>query len=131
MQKPTLNPADISLVIDAMKVVFPTKEEVNKIVEQQIDKKLQFAPSWAAINQRLDELLTQEEFNKKISILPTKEEFATPMDKLSKEYEKIDQAETLHADSLSKHDDELENLDERVKVLELRHTSKPTPAVSD
>lgn len=102
-QKPTLNPADVDLLIGAMKVVFPAREEVKKIVEETIGKKTKF--------------------------LPTKEEFFARMDKLSREYEKIDQAETLHAGAISEHTDTLENHDERIKVLERRKISTPASII--
>ncbi len=95
--KPTLNPADVSLLIGAMKVVFPTREEVREIVKVEIKH------------------------------LPTKEKFFARMDKLSGEYQKIDEAETLHAGKLSEHSDQLEKHDQRIKALEDRHKSAPTP----
>lgn len=101
---PTLNPADVSLLIGAMKVVFPTRNEV----EQMFDEKL----------------------NEKIGRLPTKDEFNSRMDQLSGEYKKIDEAETLHAGALSAHDDTLENHDQRLKSLENRFKSTPTPVAS-
>jgi len=99
-QKPTLNPADVSLLIGAMKVVFPTRDEVKEIVKMEI------------------------------KFLPTKEEFFARMDKLSGEYKKIDEAETPHGGKISEHSDQLEKHEDRIKVLESRHVSKPATPLS-
>lgn len=70
-----------------------------------------------------------EKFKESYRLLPTKEEFFARMDKLSREYEKIDQAETLHNGRLSDHTDTLENHDERIKALERRKISTPAPLI--
>lgn len=100
-QKPVLTPADLTALINTMKVVFPTREEVEKIVEEKLDAK--------------------------IKNLPTKDEFFNRMDKLSREYKKIDEAETLHTGMMSEHTDTLENHDQRITALENRKTSFPAP----
>src|SRR3989344_2099455 len=100
-QKSIFTSIDIASLVNAMKLVFPTKEEV----------------------------VLKEAFEEKIRLLPTKEEFFSRMDKLSGEYKKIDKAETIHAGQLSEHDDTLESHDERIKALESRHGSKPAPLV--
>lgn len=96
--KPTLNPADVSLLISAMKVVFATKDDVHEI----------------------------ETIKESIRHLPTKEEFFSRMDKLSGEYKKIDEAETMHAGTISDHTDTLEKQEERIKALENRLKTSPT-----
>lgn len=68
-----------------------------------------------------------EKFKEAFRLLPNKEDFFSRMDKLSHEYQKIDEAETLHASKLSEHTDTLENHDERIKALEHRKSSKPAP----
>lgn len=130
IQKTSLQPADITRLISAMKVVFPTHEDVEKIVEEKIGEKTKFLPTKETLDQRLSELPTREEFDEKIRLLPTKEEFFSRMDKLSGEYKKIDEAETLHAGKLSEHTDEIEKHDARIKALESRLGSKPTPPLT-
>lgn len=98
--QPTLNPADVALLIGAMKVVFPTRDELGEILDKKLEEKL--------------------------GRLPTKEEFAKRMDKLSGEYKKIDEAETLHAGGISEIKTEVENHDDRITVLEKRHTTQPS-----
>ncbi len=68
-----------------------------------------------------------EKFSEAFRLLPNKQDFFFRMDRLSGEYKKIDEAETLHAGQLSEHTDELEKHDERIKAIESRHDSKPTP----
>lgn len=68
-----------------------------------------------------------EKFSEAFRLLPNKQDFFSRMDMLSGEYKKIDEAETLHAGKLSEHTDELEKHDERIKAIESRHGSKPTP----
>lgn len=72
----------------------------------------------------LDEKLKQF-YEKHIQYLPTKKEFFTRMDKLSGEFKKIDEAETLHVGTLSDHTDQLENHDQRITALENRKSSAP------
>lgn len=91
-----------------MKVVFPTRDEFDQIIDEKLDKK----------------------FDEKLGKLPTKEEFFSRMDKLSGEYQKIDEAETLHAGTLSEQADAIEKLDQRVTVLEKRKSSSPVPVSS-
>lgn len=71
-----------------------------------------------------------EKFQEAFRLLPNKEDFFSRMDMLSGEYKKIDEAETLHAGKLSEHSDALEKYDERMKALESRHKSKPTPPLA-
>lgn len=73
--KPTLNPADVTLLMGAMKVVFPTRDDVEKIVDEKLDEKIKF--------------------------LPTKDEFFSRMDTLSGEIKKVREEQTLH---LGQHD---------------------------
>jgi|WetSurMetagenome_2_1015567.scaffolds.fasta_scaffold425974_1 hypothetical protein len=103
-KKSLLNSADVDLLIGAMKVVFPMREDVDKIVEKKLDEK--------------------------IKLLPTKDEFFARMDKLSGEYKKIDEAETLLDGQLSDHNDALEKHEARIKALESRHGSKPIPPIA-
>jgi len=74
--KPNLNPIDVDVLIGAMKVVFPTRTNVEEII---------------------DEKLTE-----KIKLLPTKEEFFGRMDKLSGEIKASRDEQTLHQ---GQHDD--------------------------
>ena len=96
-KKSILSSIDIASLINAMKLVFATRDEVRTMMKEETKH------------------------------LPTKDEFFTRMDKLSGEYKKIDEAETLHAGKLSQHSDELEKHDERIKALESRRGSKPLP----
>lgn len=105
IKKSTLHPADITALIGAMKVVFPTREEVEQMIDEKLDQKL----------------------DQKLGRLPTKEEFSSRMDQLAGEYKKIDEAETLHAGNISEHADTLENHEDRIKVLEHRRESTPSP----
>ena len=97
--KPTLNPVDVSLLMSAMKVIFATKDDVRDIVKEEI------------------------------GYLPTKEEFFSRMDTLSGEYKKIDEAEALHAGTMSDHTDTLEKHEEHIKALENRFKASPTAVV--
>ncbi|MEK7119199.1 MAG: hypothetical protein AAB457_04035 [Patescibacteria group bacterium] len=96
-KKSLLTSIDIASLINAMKLVFPTREEVGKIVDERF------------------------------KFLPTKDEFFARIDKLSGEYKKIDEAETLHAGTMSDHADKIENHDERISALENRKASSPAP----
>ena len=96
-QQSSLNTADVSALINAMKFVFPTTDEVRDIVKEETKH------------------------------LPSLEHFDQRMDKLSGEYKKIDEAETLLADTMSEHTDTLENHDQRITALENRKVSSPTP----
>ncbi|MBI3956234.1 hypothetical protein HY339_03165 [Candidatus Gottesmanbacteria bacterium] len=78
------------------------------------------------ISDTLDEKLKQF-YDDHIKYLPTKDEFFTRMDKLSGEYKKIDEAETLHTGMMSEHTDTLENHDQRITALENRKVSSPAP----
>ncbi len=103
--------SDINQLLDAFKKNFVTRDEFDERVG-------------TIVEQKLDERITP--LKDKISLLPTKEEFFARMDKLSGEYKKIDEAETLHVGTISDHTDQLENHEERIKTLERRHSSNPT-----
>lgn len=100
-KKSLLDPTFITALINTMKVVFPTRDEVRTIVKEELDAK--------------------------IKNLPTKDEFFTRMDKLSGEYKKIDEAEILHTGTVSEHTDTLENHDQRITALENRKVSSAAP----
>lgn len=68
-----LTPADLSALVNTMKVVFPTREDVETIVEKKLDAK--------------------------IKNIPTKNDFFTRMDMLTKEIK--DAREELAAHSVS------------------------------
>lgn len=89
-QQSSLNPADVTALINAMKVVFPTREEVEKIVEEKLDAKIRF--------------------------IPTKDEFFTRMDKLSGEIQKVRDEQVMHADHHSQIDDRFERVDAHLGV---------------
>lgn len=97
---------------------------VDTSVQQKIDVALQKALLPLSTGEEIDQKLDE-----KIRLLPTREEFFDRMDKLSGEYKKIDEAETLHAGKLAEHSDTLENHDDRIKILERRHVSAPTPPI--
>jgi hypothetical protein len=70
VKKSILSSFDIASLVNAMKLVFPTRKEVEHIVEEKL--------------------------NKKILFIPTKDEFFTRMDKLSGEIQKVREEQTLH-----------------------------------
>ncbi len=65
-KKSILTSIDIASLVNAMKLVFPTREEVEKIVDERI------------------------------KFLPTKEQFFKRIDELSGRLKKIDEAQELH-----------------------------------
>lgn len=98
-KKSFLTSIDIASLINAMKLVFPTREEVRLIIKEETKH------------------------------LPSKDDFYSRMDKLSGEYIKIDEAETLHIGRLSELTDKIENHDGRIKALESRRGSTPAPLI--
>lgn len=79
--KPILTPADLTALINKMKFVFPTREEVEEIVEE------------------------------KIKFLPTKDEFFTRMDKLSTEIQAVRDEQAAHALDHSRINDRFDRID--------------------
>lgn len=88
--KPNLNPADVDLLIGAMKVVFPTRANVEEIIDEKLKEK--------------------------IKLLPTKEEFFGRMDKLSGEIKAVRDEQSLHQ---GQHDQIDKRLDRAEKELHL------------
>ena len=128
--KQTLTSDDVNSIVSAMKTVFPTKSDVEQIVTTKIDEKIKLLPTWASFDEKFKDIPTRAEMEELIKNLPTKEEFFSRMDQLSGEYQKIDEAETLHTGTLSAHEETLEKHDERIKALERRKASTPTPISS-
>ena len=91
-QKTILSPIDVAALISAMKIVFPTIEQVSALVSEKLDEKIKY--------------------------IPTKEEFFSRMDKLSKEIQDARDELTLHTGSHDDLTDKNENLDSRLVVVE-------------
>lgn len=110
-----LTDADIKKLKNSFKDTFATKNDLTNLT--------------TAFNIALGGLKTyiDERFSEAFRLLPTKEEFFSRMDKLSCEYKKIDEAETLHTGTMSDHADTLENHDQRIAALENRKTFTPAP----
>lgn len=89
-QKSVLIPADLTALINKMKVVFPTRDEVEKIVDEKLDAK--------------------------IKLLPTKDEFFTRMDKLSGEIQKVRDEQVVHAGDHSRITDRFELIDKHLGI---------------
>lgn len=68
--KTLLNPSDIAALISAMKIVFPTREDLGKMIDEKLTEKIRF--------------------------VPTKELFLARMDKLSGEIKAYRDEQTLH-----------------------------------
>jgi len=113
-----MNSQLVNQLIAAMKKVFPTREEVATK-----DDLSAFATkddlSAFATKDDLKEL--KNYIDKKISHLPTKEEFFDRMDKLSGQLKKIDEEQVLQSGRLSEQYDTLENHEERIGILEKIH----------
>lgn len=82
----SLNESDIAKLINRMKIVFPTIDEVSQIVQEEI------------------------------KFLPTKEEFYSRMDKLSGEIEKVRQEQVLHSDQHQKINDRFERVNKHFGI---------------
>jgi len=82
----SLNESDIAKLINRMKIVFPTVDEMPQIVQEEI------------------------------KFLPTKEEFFSRMDKLSGEIEKVRQEQILHSDQHQEINDRFERVDKHLGV---------------
>lgn len=85
-KKSLLNPTDIDNLIGAMKVVFPTREEVEKIVEEKLNDKIRF--------------------------IPTKEDFFSSMDTLMGEVKAMREESTLHQGQHREINDRLDKLEQ-------------------
>lgn len=85
-QKPVLTPADLTTLINTMKVVFPTRDEVREIVKEEI------------------------------KFLPTKDEFFTRMDKLSGEIQKVRDEQTVHAGAQRDINDRFDRIDTHLHI---------------
>ncbi len=83
--KPILTPADMTALINKMKVVFPTREEVEHIVDDKLDKKLRF--------------------------IPTTDLFLTRMDKLSAEIQAVRDEQAAHVMDHSRINDRFDRID--------------------
>ncbi len=90
VKKSVLSPTDVTTLIHTMKVVFPTRDEVEKIVEEKLDAK--------------------------IKLLPTKDEFFTRMDALSGEIKAVRQEQTIHADEHRKINDRFDRIDGHLHI---------------
>lgn len=84
--KSTLMQSDITRLINTMKVIFPTVDEIRKIVQEEI------------------------------KFLPTKEEFFSRMDKLSGEIKATREEQVLHAEQHGKINDRLDKHDKHLGI---------------
>ncbi|MBU1327050.1 hypothetical protein KKB64_02020 [Patescibacteria group bacterium] len=91
----SLTESDIAKLINRMKIVFPTIDEVCQIVQ------------------------------KEIKFLPTKEEFFSRMDKLSKEIQDARDELGAHASSHTRLDDAGDEMDKRVSTIEKKLNLSP------
>ncbi len=89
-KKSLLDPAFITPLINTMKVIFPTRDEVRTIVMEELDEK--------------------------IKLLPTKDEFFTRMDKLSGELLAMRQEFTLHSGQHDEITDRFDRLDKHLGI---------------
>lgn len=87
-----LTPADLTALVNTMKVVFPTREDVETIVEEKLDAK--------------------------IKNIPTKNDFFTRMDMLTKEIKDAREELAAHTISHDRLTEKEEELDVRVATLE-------------
>ncbi|MBI5619972.1 hypothetical protein HY950_03350 [Candidatus Gottesmanbacteria bacterium] len=83
-QKSILTSIDIASLINAMKLVFPTREEVRQMVKDETKH------------------------------LPSKDDFFTRMDKLSGEIQKVRDEQTLHQGQHDEINTKLERHDKRI-----------------
>lgn len=90
IKKTILNAADITGLINAMKRIFPTREDVEKIVEDSLNAKMKF--------------------------FPTRDEFFTRMDELYGEIQKMREEQTLHAGQHQQINDRLDTLETKTGV---------------
>lgn len=81
IKRSILSSLDIASLVNAMKLVFPTREDVEKIIEE------------------------------KIRFIPTKDEFFTRMDQLSGEIQKVREEQTLHQGQHEEINNRLDNLE--------------------
>lgn len=96
-KKSTLTQTDVSTLINKMKVVFPTRVEMQKTIKLEIDT-------------------AEERLNESIRLLPTKEEFFSRMDKLSGEVLAMRQEFTLHTGQHEEITDRFERVDKHLGV---------------
>lgn len=89
--KAILTPADLTALINKMKVVFPTRDEVGKIVEDKLNDKLRF--------------------------IPTTDLFLTRMDKLSAEIQKIREEQIVHSDTHRQINDRFDRIDRHLSIV--------------
>ena len=80
-----------------MKTVFPTREEMHKIVHLEIDG-------------------AKKELRDEIRLLPTKEEFFSRMDKLSGEIKAMRDEHDLHAGQHRQINDRFDTIDKHIGI---------------
>ena len=95
--KSSLTQSDFNTIINNMKTVFPTREEMHKIVRVEVDS-------------------VEERLNQKINLLPTKEEFFSRMDKLSGEIKAMRDEHDLHAGQHRQINDRFEVIDKNLGI---------------
>ena len=95
-----LKPADAALLIKSMKTIFPTRDELENVLDE-LEK---------TIDERLEE---------KIRFLPTKDDFFTRMDQLSGEIQTVREEQTLHLRQHEVVDERLERVEKKLRLSPL------------
>jgi hypothetical protein len=90
-KKPTLNSADVALLVGSMKIVFATHDDVKKIIDQELSEKIKF--------------------------LPSKDDLFTRMDKLSGEIQKVRDEQVLHQGQHDQVDTRLSRVEKKLHLV--------------
>ncbi|MBI2404715.1 hypothetical protein HYV22_00875 [Candidatus Gottesmanbacteria bacterium] len=85
-----LTQKDINTLIDRLKLIFPTKDEVKEIVHQAIDERFR--------------------------LFPTKEEYFSRMDALSGELKAVRESQELHAHDHVRINDRLDRVEHHLAL---------------
>ena len=97
-QKPTLNQADVALLMD----------EFDKRLDWKLEQKLE-----EKLEQKLEQKL-EEKLEEKLGRFPTKEEFYKRMDELMKELQDSRDDRVILSGRVSDHEERIEKLEEAV-----------------